>query len=303
MPQARWKIKEQLPPNQEVISVRKLLHDQWLLPSRFIHYLRRRRQVLINGQYRSMNQVVRPGDLVKLSFYGDEFRTATSNYQPTPTPRLQVLFENRDLMVVNKPAGQKTHPNQPLEIGTLMNDVAGYLVGTTNGAYMVHRIDQATSGALIVAKNPVVVPILDRLIASGQIHREYLAAVDGEFTDLTGQFNWPIGRDPHDRRKRKVDGPGAQPALTNYRVMATSGGQSLVQLKLATGRTHQIRVHLAHSGHPIVGDPLYNPVPAQQMLLHGVAQRLVLPFTGKAVQISAPLPNYFPSALVKYSQE
>lgn len=299
----RWTIQEQLAVNQPEITVRQLLQRQWLLPSRFVHYLRRRHQVLINGNYHYMNELVHPHDRVYLSFFGDEFRTMNSHYLPTPHPQLQILFENRDLVVVNKPAGQKTHPNQPLETGTLLNDVAGYLANSSSDAYMVHRIDQETSGALIVAKNPVVVPILDRLIASGRIHREYVAVVDRPFAQLTGQFTWPIGRDPEDRRKRKVNGVTAQPAITNYEVLGTAGTKSLVRLRLQTGRTHQIRVHLAHSGHPIVGDPLYYPHSGTRMLLHGIAQQLVIPFKGNLKQIFAPVPNYFPSALVKYAQK
>ena len=299
----RWIIREQLTPQQERCSVRYLLQRQWALPSRLVHYLRVRRQVLINGTYRNMNEPVASGDQVTLKFAGDEFRTPTSNYRPTPSPMLDVLFENRDLLVVNKPAGQKTHPNQPLETGTLMNDVAGYLQGSSAAAYMVHRIDQATSGAVIVAKNPVVVPILDRYIAAGKIHRRYVAVVEGNFAKKCGRFSWPIGFDLTDQRKRCVNGLKAKPAVTNYQVLQTSGNLSLVQLQLQTGRTHQIRVHLAYSGHPIVGDPLYNGQPNSRMLLHGIAQQLVMPFKKTLREIYAPLPNYFPPALVKYDQK
>lgn len=246
-----------------------------------------------------MNWVVHPDDLVVLNFMGDEFRTPQSQYRPTAQPHLTILYENRDLLVVNKPAGQKAHPNQPLETGTLMNDVAGYLQGTQSAAYMVHRIDQATSGALIVAKNPVVVPILDRLIAQGEIHRQYIAVVNGILSPLQGQMTWPIGRDPQDKRKRMVDGVNAQPAVTNYRVVGTKGNQSMVQLDLETGRTHQIRVHLAYSGHPIIGDPLYNEKPAPHLLLHGIRQQLILPFSGNLKQIYAPYPAYFPAGFGK----
>lgn len=303
MAKIRWTIEEQLKPDQPAISVRQLLHEQWLMPSRFIHYLRSRHQVIINGRYHYMNERVHPGDQVTMHFYGDEFRTAESNYLSTVHPQLKVLYENRDLMVVNKPAGQKTHPNQPLEKGTLMNDVAGYLAGGDDAAYMVHRIDQATSGALIVAKNPIVVPILDRLIATNRIHREYLAVINGKLPASSGYFNWPIGKDADDQRKRQVDGIAAQPATTYYQILGMANGQSLVRLRLATGRTHQIRVHLAYSGHPIVGDPLYGDEPASHMLLHGRCQQLVLPFKGTLKQIFAPIPAYFPIALVKYDQK
>lgn len=303
MANARWIIKEQLNQDQEQITVRQLLQKQWLLPSRFIHYLRVRRHVLINGAYWNMNEQVKPGDQVTLLFCGDEFRTPSSNYLPTQHPNLQILFENRDLLVVNKPAGQKTHPNQPLETGTLMNDVAGYLDGGPDDAYMVHRIDQATSGAVIVAKNPVVVPILDRYIAEGRIHRSYLAVVTGVWDKPSGQLTWPIGFDPTDQRKRLVNGVAAKPALTDYQVIRTNERFSLVRLQLRTGRTHQIRVHLASCGYPIVGDPLYGGQNNPQMLLHGITQQLVIPFQGTFKEISAPVPNYFPAALLKYDQK
>lgn len=296
----RWHLTEFLPVNQELRPLRDLLHRQWLLPDRLIHYLRRRQHVLVNGRYQPVNELVHAGDRVDLLFNGDEVRTPTANdYRPTPNPRLAILFENRDLLVVNKPRGQKSHPNVAGETGTVMNDVAGYLAGSADGAYMVHRLDLQTSGALIVAKNPIVVPVLNRLIAMGQIHREYLAVAEGRLTGA-GKWDWPIGRDPRDPRWHTVDGLHAQPALTYYQSLAVSNQRSLVRLHLATGRTHQLRVHLAHSGHPIVGDLIYNRASPEQMLLHGVRQQLVIPFTFQKREIVAPLPTYFQKYLVKY---
>lgn len=295
----RWTIKEQVGKGVKM-PLRELLQRKWLLPRRLVHFLRIRHQVLVNGEYLPVNTKVDSGDVVQLNFTGDEFRTSESNYIPEQDPQVDVLWENRDLLVVNKPAGQKTHPNQPLETGTLMNHVAGFLRGTGNAAYMVHRIDQETSGALIVAKNPVVVPILDRYISLGEIHRQYLAVVNGKFTHPQGVFTWPIGRNPTDKRKRMVNGANSQPAVTEYEVIGEDSNLSLVKLKLHTGRTHQIRVHLAHSGHPIVGDPLYNNDGQERMLLHGVFQKIVVPFKLNIIQIFAPVPDYFPRSLVIY---
>lgn len=296
----RWQIDEVLPENQRPISVRSLLHQQWLLPNRLIHYLRLRRHVLVDGRYQTLNTLVHPGSQVQLAFMGDEFRTPGANqYVPTPQPGLKILFENRDLLVVNKPRGQKSHPNWTGETGTVMNDVAGYLAGSSDGAYMVHRLDKQTSGAMIVAKNPVVVPVLNRLIAAGKIHREYLAVVEGCLQG-SGKWEWPIGRDPADCRFHLVNGLNAKPAVTYYESLASNAQRSLVRLRLGTGRTHQLRVHLAHSGHPIVGDPIYNPQSAEQMLLHGRTQNLVVPFSFQKYKVCAPLPSYFQNYLVKY---
>ncbi|WP_283587588.1 RluA family pseudouridine synthase [Limosilactobacillus viscerum] len=300
MEKIRWKIEEQLTAGQAPRSVRSLLHDQWLLPDRYIHFLRRRHHVLVNGQYRYMNERVAPGDVITMTFNGDEFRAPAANdYVPTVMPQLAVLYENRDLLVINKPQGEKSHPNEAGETGTVMNDVEGYLQGTNDGAYMVHRLDQETSGAMVVAKNPVVVPVLNRLISDGMIHREYLAVVSGQMQGR-GVLDWPIGKDPDDKRKYCVAGRGAKPARTDYQVVATSPERSVVRLRLETGRTHQIRVHLAHSGHPIIGDPLYNCDGGSQMLLHGITQRLLLPFSFEKIVIQAPLPPYFHNYLVKY---
>ena len=235
-----------------------------------------------------------------LQFRGDEFRHPGNNqYIPTNNPKLDVLYENRVLLVVNKPRGQKSHPNETGETGTLMNDVAGYL---HHQAYMVHRIDLQTSGAVIVAKNPVVVPILDRLISLGKIHREYLALVEGQIKG-SGEWDWPIGNDPSDIRKRKVNGEHSQRAQTFYQTVKSNSEYSLVDLKLGTGRTHQLRVHLEYSGHPIVGDPIYNPSSSAKMYLHGYKQRLVVPFSNQKITITAPLPDYFSQDLVKYHLE
>ncbi|MGG7011567.1 UNVERIFIED_CONTAM: RluA family pseudouridine synthase [Limosilactobacillus fermentum] len=288
-----WQIEERLPVDQEATPLRHLLQRQWLLPKRLVHYLRSRRQVLVNGSYRPVSKTVAAGDVITLNFSGDEFRTPDSSYLPDPGP-LTVLYENRDLLVVDKPAGIKSHPNQAGEVGTLMNRVAAYLEGTNDAAYMVHRLDQETSGAMIVAKNPVVVPILDRLISTGEIHRDYLALVAGVPNPARGIWDLPLGQDPTDVRKRKVFGKNAQPARTHYRTLAVNDDRALVVLNLETGRTHQLRVHLAAAGCPIVGDPLYGTVAAPRMYLHGVAQELVLPFSLKRERIVAKIPDDFP---------
>lgn len=295
----RWIINQKLQPNQERKSLRQLLQKQWLIPKRLVHYLRVRRNVLVNDTYHSMNTIVNPEDSIQLRFDGDEFRTGRSNYLPTDKPNLNILYEDENLLVVNKPGGQKMHPNQSGETGTLMNDVAGYLQGTDNAAYMVHRLDKQTSGAVIVAKSPVVVPILDKRIANGQIHRSYLAVVEGCLTGQ-GEFDQPIGDDLTDAWRRKVNGFGAQTALTKYQSKASNQRASLVALSLQTGRTHQLRVHLSSAGYPIIGDPIYNPHPADHMLLHGRKQSLVLPFSNRRLEITAPLPPYFRHYLIQY---
>jgi len=288
-----WQFTYQLPVDFQVCDLRSLLEQKWLLPHRIVHYLRVRQAVLVNQHYLPMNYTVNATDEITMNFLASDFRTSQSNYVQDSDMPIEVLFENEHLVVVNKPAGIKTHPNRPLETGTLMNFAAGYLAKKQLAPYMVHRIDQQTSGALIIAKNPVVVPILDRLISTKQIARNYLAWVSGEFDQQKGTIELPIGRDPEDKRKRMVAGLQAQPALTTYQVMDQRGKDTLVKLKLATGRTHQLRVHLAGIGHPIIGDPLYSNVQNDKMLLHAAQLHLILPFEQTKLRINAPIPTYF----------
>lgn len=295
----RWQRTVTLAGTQPVRPLRDLLQRQWLLPKRLVHFLRVRRQVLVNGRYRPVSTLVGPGDRIEMTFAGDEFRTPESAYLSDDHWPVPVLYENADLLVIDKPAGMKSHPNQAGERGTAMNAVAAYLADQQEAAaYMVHRIDQATSGAMIVAKTPIVVPILDRLIARGQIHRRYLAVTAGVPAPRQGEWDWPIGADPTDVRKRRVNGVGAQAARTRYQVVESRGDRALVRLRLLTGRTHQLRVHLAAAGSPIVGDPLYGTVPGPRMLLHGATQELVLPFSGEHRLVQAPIPPSFRGNLV-----
>lgn len=288
-----WQVTNQLRPNFQSCNLRSLLEQQWLLPHRVVHFLRVRQDVLVNRHYLPMNYTVNAGDLIRMNFVASDFRTSQSNYLKDSTAPVEVLFENDNLLVVNKIAGIKTHPNQPFERGTLMNFAASYLAQSGAAPYMVHRIDQQTSGAVIIAKNPVVVPILDRLISTKQISRNYFAWVTGTFNQPQGQIKLAIGRDPLDQRKRMIAGLHAQPALTTYHVIRADAGKTLVKLELATGRTHQLRVHLAGIGHPIIGDPLYSHVTNDKMLLHAAQLRLILPFEQTKIKINAPIPAYF----------
>lgn len=156
--------------------------------------------------------------------------------------------------MINKPAGQKTHPNLN-ETNTALNDCATYL---GYSPYIVHRLDMLTNGLLLVAKNPAVVPILNRQLTNKTLHREYLAWVNkSSKLKQSGTISFPIGHDPNDQRKRMVH-PAGQKAITHYEIVKEYENKVLVKLTLETGRTHQIRVHLAALNAPIIGDPLYN---------------------------------------------
>ena len=238
------------PDHLTPISVDKLMR-KLLIPRKWRHFLRSEKKILINGKYLPLNFLVKHGDKIEIQLDHIE-----SDQQPYPASGKlpKVVYEDNDILVINKPAGQKTHPNLNEE-DTVLNDCATYL---GYSPFIVHRLDMLTSGLLLVAKNPAVVPILNRQLTDKTLHREYLAWISNSpQIKNTGIIDLPIGHDPHDQRKRMVRQDG-QKAVTHYEVIKRDKDRILVKLTLETGRTHQIRVHLAALGAPIIGDPLYN---------------------------------------------
>lgn len=238
------------PNNLTPMSVDKLMR-KLLIPRKWRHFLRSEKKILVNGKYLPLNFLVKPGDKIEIQLDHIE-----SDQQPYPASGKlpKVVYEDNDILVINKPAGQKTHPNLNEE-DTALNDCATYL---GYSPFIVHRLDMLTSGLLLVAKNPAVVPILNRQLTDKTLHREYLAWISNSpQIKNTGIIDLPIGHDPHDQRKRMVRQDG-QKAVTHYEVIKRDKDRILVKLTLETGRTHQIRVHLAALGAPIIGDPLYN---------------------------------------------
>ncbi|QMU86101.1 RluA family pseudouridine synthase [Latilactobacillus sakei] len=275
------------------MSVRGLL-NHWLVPQKMQHFLRINREILVNGQYRAFNRNVEPGDEITLNF--SEVSVKVQNYELDATQSFSVLFESDDLLIVNKPAGIKTHPNRPGENGTLMNQVAFYLAEQGKKAYMVHRIDEATSGVLLIGKTPIVIGILNRQLSQKKMARQYIAIVNDPEHELAehATINSPIGVDPENDRQRCVDYINGLSAITHYRVLSRKGATAVLAVDLETGRTHQIRVHLASIGHPILGDPLYNPTDTTpRLLLHGQTLRYTEPYTDQPRTVTAPVPDAF----------
>ena len=272
------------PKNLKPCSVSDLLR-QLLLPRKWRHYLRSEQNVLVNGSYLYFNRLINPGDKIEL------FLEHVESYQkkyPANGQLPDVIFEDDNLLIINKPAGQKTHPNLN-ETNTALNDCATYLKHTP---FIVHRLDMLTSGLLLVAKNPAVVPILNRELASKVFHREYLALVtNAKNLKDSGVINLPIGRDPLDLRKRMVIDGGLK-SITHYSVLKRYSEQTaLVNVSLKTGRTHQIRVHLAAIGCPIIGDPLYNLQADSKEFLHLTAYQISLtkPFSLEQINVKLPI--------------
>ncbi|MCH4170647.1 MAG: RluA family pseudouridine synthase [Lactobacillus sp.] len=282
-----------LPDDYQATGIRQQL-KRWFIPKKWQHFLRIDQNILVNNTYRPFNSLLQAGDKVTLRFTELD---SPQNYLADDFKTLSIFYEDQDLIVVAKPAHIKTHPNQPGERGTLLNQVAGYLAQSQQKPYILHRLDMATSGLIVFAKNPLVVPILNAKFRDKIIHRYYLALIKrNPHIQATGQITAPIGFDPNDKRKRQVRQDGL-PAKTRYDLLAENNHYQLLKLTLETGRTHQIRVHLAHLGVPIIGDPLYEtPQSFPRLLLYAYQIDLSLPFSDKQIAIQTPYPaivNHF----------
>ena len=227
--------------------------------------------------------MVKPGDICQLTFDEEDYPKKEILWG---NPDLvQEVYQDQHLIIVNKPEGMKTHGNQPDEIA-LLNHVSAY-IGQT--CYVVHRLDMETSGLVLFAKNPFILPILNRLLEKKEIAREYWALVKGQVGNKELIFRDKIGRDRHDRRKRVVDPKKGQHAETQVsRLKQFPNQTTLVRCKLKTGRTHQIRVHLSHHKHPILGDPLYNSKSkTNRLMLHAFRLSFTHPLTLEQLSFTA----------------
>ncbi len=272
-----------LPDQTAEMTVKDLLEKEWLVPRKVRHFIRIRKGILVNGEARHFQEMVYPGDSITITLEASDYperKILLGDKQ-----KIKVLYEDEHLIIVNKPAGMKTHPNQPEERDTLLNHLAAYLAPKAQ-PHVVHRLDKETSGAILFAKNPFVLPILGRLLEQKKIYRRYQAIVQGTIKqDLT--INKKIGRDRHDRRKRRIDPKGGKAALTHVEIAQRLHQQTAIYCQLETGRTHQIRVHLASIGHPLVGDPLYSKNPQGRLMLHAFELHLQHPFTNQAISVQA----------------
>lgn len=222
---------------------------------------------------------------------------------------LDVVYEDEDVIVVNKPTGMVVHPAPGHPDGTLVNALLYHCgeslsgVGGQKRPGIVHRIDRDTSGLIIAAKNDAAHLALAAQLADHTLARTYECLAVGNFREDSGTVNAPIGRHPVDRKRMAVVRQGGREAVTHWEVIARYPGVTHLRCRLETGRTHQIRVHLAHIGHPILGDTVYGakkPVPGLTgQCLHAVGLRFLHPRTGEPVELTCPLPEEFVRMLDK----
>ena len=254
--------------------------------------------VTVNGKIPDKNLKLKTGDEITVNMPEPEICEALPENIP-----LDIVYEDNDLLVVNKPRGMVVHPATGNYTGTLVNALmyhCGDRLSSINGVIrpgIVHRIDKDTSGLLIVAKNDFAHNILAEQIKEHSFTRKYQAVVIGNVKDDTGTVNAPIGRHQTDRKKMAVTLKNARNAVTHYKVIARYNGYTHVELTLETGRTHQIRVHMAYIGHPVAGDPVYSGKKYLTKLngqcLHAYYISFTHPRTNEILAFSAPLPDYF----------
>ena len=222
--------------------------------------------------------------------------------EPQDIP-LDIVYEDNDLLVVNKPRGMVVHPAPGNYDSTLVNALLWHCKGNLSGINgiirpgIVHRIDKDTSGLLLVAKNDNAHISLSQQISVHSLDREYRAVIHGHLKNQDGTVDAPIGRSPTDRKKMCVINQNSKNAVTHYKVLEEYKDFSFVALKLETGRTHQIRVHMAYLGHPVAGDPVYGPKNGVTSLngqcLHAGIIGFDHPSSGEHIRLEAPLPGYF----------
>ena len=258
-------------------------------------------QILVNDKTVKSNYKVKTGDVLQVTIP----EAAPIDILPEEMD-LNIIYEDSDLLVVNKPIGLVVHPANGHYSGTLVNGLLAHCndLSGINGKMrpgIVHRIDKDTSGVLMIAKNDMAHQSLAAQLAEHSITRKYNAVVYNGFNEDEGTVNQPIGRNPQDRKKMAVTQKHSRHAVTHYRVIERMEKFTLIEAQLETGRTHQIRVHMTHIGHPLLGDPVYGPkkqpISLEGQALHARVLGFIHPRTGEYMEFEAPLPRHFEALL------
>ncbi len=251
--------------------------------------------VLVNQEVRKANYKLKLGERVTLRLPEAE----ATEIEPEDIP-LDILYEDADIIVINKARGMVVHPAAGVYHGTLVNALLAHCkdLSGINGLIrpgIVHRLDKDTSGVMVAAKNDKAHLDLAEQIRTKAAHRKYWAIVHGNIKEEEGVIHGAIGRHPVDRKKMAIVSEHGKSATTKFKVLERFGDYTLVECTLLTGRTHQIRVHMTHIGHPLVGDPKYgvrkSPFAIQGQALHSISLTLTHPQTGEVMEFTAPVPE------------
>ena len=247
--------------------------------------------VVVNGQWVHMNRKLSAGEVLTVNISEDN----SSEKIPPVKMALDIVYEDEDIIVINKPAGLPIHPSLNHYEDSLANGLAYYY--ESQGKPFIfrcaNRLDKNTSGLTVIAKHLVSANILSTMVKNRQFHREYYAIVRGTLAEKTGTIDAPIGRVDDSIITRQVDFENGERAVTHYEVIKENNGHSLVSIHLETGRTHQIRVHFKYIGHPLIGDHLYNPdfKYMNRQALHSHKIEFTHPITGSPISFVADLPT------------
>lgn len=261
-------------------------------------------KVMMDGKCVKSSAKVTSGSTVSIAI------PAPRPLEVNPEPMdLDILYEDDDILIVNKPKGMTVHPAPGSPDHTLVNGILWHCKGRLSGINgvlrpgIVHRIDKDTTGALVVCKNDRAHRIIADQLAVHSITRRYRGICIGNLKEDTGTITGNIGRNPKDRKKMAVVREGGKEAVTHYRVLERFGDYTYCEFELETGRTHQIRVHMASIGHPLLGDAVYGPAKCpynlQGQTLHAEVIGFIHPSTGEYAEFHAPLPPYFEELLNK----
>lgn len=264
-------------------------------------------KILVNNKQEKASFKTTVGDLITL----EEEIPEEIELKPQEMP-LDIIYEDDDMLVINKEKGIVVHPGNGNPDGTLANAVMAKSKGSLSGIGgkirpgIVHRIDKDTSGLIIVAKNDTAHINLSKQIQDRKVKKTYIALVRGVIKENEATINMPIGRSSKDRKKMAVTKDGKE-AITHFKVLKRYNGFTLLEVKIETGRTHQIRVHLSEIGYPIVGDEVYsngkNPFGVKGQMLHAEKLELKHPRTGKDLTFEAPVPKYFANIINQLEKE
>ncbi len=276
--------------NNEGRVIRGFLKEEMGLSTRFIRAAAKEGRIKVGGSRVKMDYTLKAGDHITVILTKDE----SQDIAPEDIP-LDIAFENESVLVVNKPPFMVCHPTRSHGSGTLANGVINYFQNREDASIvrLVSRLDMNTSGLVTIAKNQYVHMSLSKAMADGSFKKKYLALVKGRPMEDEGTIDLPIYRPAEDSIKRVVDERG-QTSITHYKVLESSGAITLVELTLETGRTHQIRVHLSHIGHPILGDTLYGQEDKEligRQALHAYYVEFPDPKTSQLITITSSLPE------------
>lgn len=283
--------------NNEGLRIDKYLSQELDMSRSKIQKLIKDNKVLVNDKTISNSYSVNIGDIINILTQDSNETTITPENIP-----LNIVYEDDDLLIINKESGMVVHPAPGHYSGTLVNALLYHYsikAGTENRPGIVHRLDKDTSGLMLVAKNEWTLEKLSEMISKKEVERKYLAIVDGLIKHDTGTIDAPIGRDINNRQKMAVTDINSKEAITHFKVLERFNNNTLIECILETGRTHQIRVHLAYIGYPVNNDPVYGRGKATSFgqMLHSYSLKLKHPRTNKELSFEVKPPKEFQDKL------